>query len=251
LVEGGARVDGAPSGDASIPPLHCAASKGDSHVDVLRSLLSAGANPNLEATVKRVTPLHALMRPMDAQARPRFRALHALLDAGADLLLKDQHGQNPLHYACASSVPCSLLEAALLRADPVASGSAADLAGRTMLHLTALNLGADDKTLAVLRLSECEPLQRDAAGQSAMDLCRERFHVRVLLKLERGVVDRAFLALAAAAEPRPPSPFHRAARAGEDPARLARRTRSPVSAFVEADGDHALFVRVRRIMLGR
>lgn len=78
----------------SVTPLHLAARAG--HVDLIRLLLKAGAEPHVEAKHADASgwvPLHM------AAAGGHFRAVRVLLDGGAELRRRNSMGQSALHIA--------------------------------------------------------------------------------------------------------------------------------------------------------
>ncbi len=110
-------------------------------VEILRLLLSAGANPNAATNHRRSTPLHyaadGVVTHPTWDAKRQVETLGCLLEAGADLHGQDKNGATPLHRAvrtrCAAAVRC------LLRAgsDP----TRANKSGSTAFHLAVQNTG--------------------------------------------------------------------------------------------------------------
>lgn len=97
-------------------PLHWAAK--NNHPGVISVLASAGAELNIEgsSTFHAGTPLHVA-----AGTKNRTEAVEALLKAGADVTVKDDLGNTPLHFSASrNAIDSSRL---LLRygADPTAS----------------------------------------------------------------------------------------------------------------------------------
>ncbi len=117
LIEQGAEVN-RPSPDTGETPLHAALCKSDSysHDLVVKVLLAAGADPN--ATTKLGSETGAFMR--DARTKgetPLHRAaafgseesIQMLLEAGANVEAKDDHGDTPLSWASWHLRPDSIL----------------------------------------------------------------------------------------------------------------------------------------------
>jgi ankyrin repeat protein len=117
LVENGADVD-RPLPDTGETPLHAALCKANSsaHTQVVRVLLSAGANPNCatkagvetdgfmrDCRTKAETPLHR------AAAFGTEESIQLLLEAGAALDAKDMNGDSPLTWASWHLRPASVL----------------------------------------------------------------------------------------------------------------------------------------------
>jgi hypothetical protein len=110
-------------------------------VELVRILLTAGADPNSTMNHRQSGPLHyaadGYITGPDWDAARQVKTIQCLLDAGADINAQDKNGATPLHRAvrtrCAAAVKC-LLE----------RGSDAKLKnkpGSTPFHLAVQNTG--------------------------------------------------------------------------------------------------------------
>jgi len=125
LLKAGAELE--PLDIANQTPLYVAACSGN--VDVMKLLLEAGANPNRRAKTLR-TPLirvAQMIRPVWDENQV-LKAMHLLIQAGADPNAADDRGCNALHYAA---------EAGLLWACRLLSGTGIDLLAKNHEGLTA------------------------------------------------------------------------------------------------------------------
>lgn len=149
-------------------------------VEIARSLLKAGANPNAAENHRRGRPLHyAADGYLNGPAwddQQQVKMIHCLLDAGAEINAQDMNGATPLHRAvrtrCAAAVQV-LLKAG---ADPLIKNRP----GSTPFHLAAQNTGrggsgAEQAKAAQRRIIEAflslglSARLKDANGKSVLD----------------------------------------------------------------------------------
>lgn len=141
LIENGADVNHALS-DTGETPLHAALSKPDSpaHTEVVRVLLTAGADPN--RTTKPGVETGCFMRDVRTKGETALHraaafgteeAVQMLLDAGAQVDVKDAAGDSPLSWASWNHRPVSILRKLCYgpyRIHPNYRGMDANLLGR-------------------------------------------------------------------------------------------------------------------------
>jgi hypothetical protein len=160
-------------------------------VEIVRSLLAAGADPNSAANHRRSSPLHYaadgyITGPAWDQKR-QVKTIHCLLEAGADVNAQDKNGAAPLHRAvrtrCSAAVKCLLAAGG----DPARR----NLSGSTPFHLAVQNTGrggtGEEKAKDAQRqiIEEflslgISPKLKDGKGKSVLD-CAERRCIREML----------------------------------------------------------------------
>jgi ankyrin repeat protein len=160
-------------------------------VEIVRLLLSAGADPNSANNHRRSGPLHyaadGYINGPDWNAKKQVRTIRCLLDAGADINAQDKNGASPLHRAvrtrCAAAVKCLL-----------ARGSDATLknkSGSTPFHLAVQNTGrggtgAEEAKAAQRRIIQeflsfgLSPRLKDGKGKSLLDCAKSGWIRNVL-----------------------------------------------------------------------
>jgi len=108
-------------------------------VEIVRSLLAAGADANAATNHRQSRPLHyaadGYINGPAWDAKRQVETIRCLLDAGADVNAQDKNGAGPLHRAvrtrCAAAVKCLLKEGA----DPTLKNKS----GSTPFHLAGRN----------------------------------------------------------------------------------------------------------------
>lgn len=172
--------------------LHVAAA--GHRVEIVKTLLAAGADPSAAQNHRRSQPLHYAadghVTSDSWNPRQQVRTIELLLKAGGDLQARDKNGATPLHRAvrtrCASAVQC-LLDAgsnATLRNKP----------GSTAFHLAVQNTGrggsgaepakaAQREILRAFLARGVRPSLRDAKGKSVLEWAKSGW-IRELLAAE-------------------------------------------------------------------
>ncbi len=164
-------------------------------VDIIRSLLTAGADPNAAHNRRRGTPLHyaadGCITVPAWNEKHQLAAIRCLLEHGADLHAADANGATPLHRAvrtrCAGAVKL-LLEAGAV---PVRRNQA----GSTAFHLAVQNTGrggsgepdavrAQREIIAAFLAHGISPRLRDGRGRSVTASARSDW-IRKLLDAAR------------------------------------------------------------------
>jgi ankyrin repeat protein len=160
-------------------------------VEIARSLLAAGANPNSATNHRQSGPLHyaadGYVNCPAWDAKRQVKTIRCLLDAGADVNAQDKNGATPLHRAvrtrCAAAVKC-LLEAG---SDPTLKNKP----GSTPFHLVVQDTGRGGSGSDEARAGQRQIIEaflsfgvstrlKDGKGKSVSDWARSRW-VRQLL----------------------------------------------------------------------
>jgi len=162
-------------------PLHLAAA--GYRVEIVRVLLSAGADPNAMMNHRASGPLHyaadTCLSSRAWSARKQVETIECLLEAGARINAQDKNGATPLHRAVrtrgAEAVRC------LLKAG--SDHSLKNKPGSTAFHLAVQNTGrggsgSDDAKAAQRRIIEellscgADTSIKDGKGKSVVDCAR-------------------------------------------------------------------------------
>lgn len=148
-------------------PIHVAAAAGDAAADIAALLLSV--SPKSLVNVKnnlQETPLHAAL----GSGKESAVVAQRLIEAGADLTLRDAGGRPPVHVAV-EKAPAKTV-AALLKIVPKQDVRAKDSCGNTVLHVLAARGG--DEALAKLvctcsKAARCDFAARNKSGRTAAE----------------------------------------------------------------------------------
>ncbi len=174
------------SGDTA---LHLAAA--GHHSEIIRLLLTTGADPNVAGKHRWGRPLHYAARGDVTgpawDAKRQVKTIHVLLAAGSELDAVDKNGATPLHKAvrsrCAAAVKC-LLESG-------ADAERQNGPGSTPFHLAVQDTGKGGSGTEVARAAQAEiirlflsrgvkPTLKDGKGKTVLQSARSDW-IRELL----------------------------------------------------------------------
>ena len=161
--------------------LHLAAA--GHRVEIVKLLLTAGADPNSIANHRHSGPLHyaadgSITGP-DWNAKRQVETIQCLLEAGADINAPDKNGATPLHRAvrtrCAAAVKCLMENGSEVRLQ--------NKSGATPFHLAVQNTGRGGSGAAVAKEAQrqiieeflsagLKPTLKDGNGKSVLDWAR-------------------------------------------------------------------------------
>src|SRR5437667_5374594 len=149
-------------------------------VEIVRSLLATGADPNAAANHRRSGPLHyaadGYIIGSAWDPKRQVKTIRILLNAGADIHARDKNGATPLHRAvrtrCAAAVGCLL--------DAGAEPTRKNISGSTAFHLAVQctgrgGSGAEIAIAAQRQIIEeflslgVSPAVKDGKGKSVSD----------------------------------------------------------------------------------
>jgi ankyrin repeat protein len=160
-------------------------------VEIVRLLLSAGADPNARGNHRRSGPLHYaadgfITGPVWDPKR-QVQTIECLLDAGAEINSQDKNGATPLHRAvrtrCADAVRCLLERGCDARRK--------NKPGSTPFHLAVQNTGRGGSGADVAKVAQREiirqflsiglsPALKDGNGKSVLECARSSW-IRTML----------------------------------------------------------------------
>jgi len=152
------------------------------HVEAVRTLLKAGADPNLPG-ISRVAPLWgALGHPSVCCPinRPRFRTdrlaiLDALLAAGGNLNARADDGRTFLLYLMTMWNDRDFMEGLLARgADARVRDNHGDTALTLLIERVFVSALAKDERIRLLIAAGVDVNAKDSRGKSALDLVRDK-----------------------------------------------------------------------------
>jgi hypothetical protein len=160
-------------------------------VEIMALLLAAGADPNAATNHRQSRPSHyaadGYVNGPAWDAKRQVKAIHCLLDAGADIHAPDKNGATPLHRAvrtrCAAAVRFLLKEGA----DPLRKNRP----GSTPFHLAVQDTGRGGSGAEVARAAQRQIIReflslgvstalKDGKGKSVLE-CARRAWVQDLL----------------------------------------------------------------------
>ncbi|KAH7171675.1 ankyrin repeat-containing domain protein [Fusarium sp. MPI-SDFR-AT-0072] len=142
--------------------------------EIVQVLMNKGADPNLKVEATGFAPIHQLITACCNEAEPwdSNGKIEILVDAGADINIRDKHDRTPIHIASCIPWDNSVFDLLYQR------GARLDLIDdmeRSVLHYAAIYGDLDHiEYLREHRLTEPDPEGRDVNNQTPMDLMEWR-----------------------------------------------------------------------------
>lgn len=205
-------------GQGSGTPIQKAAER--KGLEVLQAFVKAGADIGYL--------LHTVL------AAKKIEAARILIQAGADVLLKDAHGRQPLHIAAKEGM-IEAVDLLLKRGAPI---GARVTEGHTPLHLAAS--GGHLATLEVLIAANAPLNEQNQSGQTALFMAVAAGQVEVVDRLLLAGADAnksdAITPVAQAATQGPPGILAALLAAGADPNRAGAAAESPLTLAAKGRG---------------
>lgn len=149
----------------------------ESFSNIVKKLLDAGANPNLQDEEGRTALSWAIEDPT-----AEFRTIRLLVEYGANPNIPDDYGRTPFHSACLMGKAAVIELLLSAGANPNEPGEK----NRTPLHYLLMHNNNDELEMVGLLLDAgANPTAVDAGGKSVLDYAKRIGNERVTALLER------------------------------------------------------------------
>ncbi len=165
-------------------------------VEIVKSLLAAGADPNAAKNMRKSSPLHyaadGFVTGPVWDAKKQVATIGCLLHSGANIHLQDMNGATPLHRAVRTRCAAAVKFLLQVGSDPTMKNKP----GSTPFHLAVQNTGRGGSGEAVAVAAQREIIKvflamgvstnlKDGKGKSVVDCARSEWIRKLLAAADR------------------------------------------------------------------